>query len=251
VAIIYIITNSVNQKQYVGKTKNTCDQRLVGHKSSARRGYQTRLARAIRKYGEASFTIEILEDTTEDQLDDRERYFIKTIKPEYNMTSGGDGGAQTSPEVRKRLSDCAKKYIGDKNGFFGKTHTAEAKEKMAASRRGRSTSDEVKRKISKTLTGYKFPPIKDETKAKMKDAWVKRRKIGVSNETKAKMSAARKGRIYKFISPSGNEFITNHAGNFCIENGLAYSSVVGCLKKGLPLDGRNRGWSVFLEPSLS
>lgn len=98
-AFIYLSTNTVNGNRYVGKTKNSIKSRLKGHFYDARHESQTVFAKAIRKYGESAFTIEVLEETSEDLLNEREIFFIAKLKPEYNMTKGGEGGVTISNVV--------------------------------------------------------------------------------------------------------------------------------------------------------
>jgi group I intron endonuclease len=63
--IIYLITNNINGKKYVGQTTTPLSYRFTNHKSDARnnRGYY--LASAIRKYGEDNFKIEALFECNE------------------------------------------------------------------------------------------------------------------------------------------------------------------------------------------
>lgn len=61
-----------------------------------KRGQQTHLHRAIRKYGAENFSYEIIEECLAEQLNDREIYWIAYYntflsKENYNMTAGGDG----------------------------------------------------------------------------------------------------------------------------------------------------------------
>ncbi len=57
--IIYLITNLINGKQYVGKTKNSIEKRFADHKSAG--SNCKALKRAIKKYGDENFKIEIIE----------------------------------------------------------------------------------------------------------------------------------------------------------------------------------------------
>ena len=90
--IVYIITNTITQHQYIGKTNNL-NKRWYQHKWNAKNGVDTHLYRSIRKYGVEHFTIEVLESQVPvANIDDRERTLIEQYKPHYNMTAGGDGG---------------------------------------------------------------------------------------------------------------------------------------------------------------
>lgn len=94
--IIYIITNKVNGKQYIGKTTETIEKRFKEHiKDSKNRLKEKRpLYDAMNKYGVENFIIEELEECDNDILSEREKYWInkkKTYHYGYNATLGGDG----------------------------------------------------------------------------------------------------------------------------------------------------------------
>ena len=59
---IYIIRNKVNDKVYVGQTTVSLKLRFQNHLSAARRGLDYVIGKAIRKYGEENFYIELLEE---------------------------------------------------------------------------------------------------------------------------------------------------------------------------------------------
>lgn len=59
---VYLLTNTVNGKQYVGQTTRGAKYRWRDHQHDAkRRGNKSVLGRAIRKYGATSFTITVLD----------------------------------------------------------------------------------------------------------------------------------------------------------------------------------------------
>lgn len=94
---IYCITNSINGKQYVGKTEIDVQERFEQHKGirNCPRDKNRPLYRAMRKYGVENFTVEELE-TVEDvsMLSERESFWIAqkdTFRHGYNCTRGGDG----------------------------------------------------------------------------------------------------------------------------------------------------------------
>lgn len=114
--LIYKFTSPSN-KSYVGKTVQSFSKRMSGHKTKS--SGCTALKHAINKYGWAEMKREIVEENIpENQLNDREKYWIKTydtMAPHgYNLTDGGDGGS---------LSDITKLRIRKnaiaKNGYRG------------------------------------------------------------------------------------------------------------------------------------
>lgn len=92
---IYIIRNTVNEKVYIGQTQVSIKLRFQNHLSAARRGLDYVIGKAIRKYGEDKFYVELLEECTTEELNDREKYWIAFFnstnnKFGYNMSIGGN-----------------------------------------------------------------------------------------------------------------------------------------------------------------
>jgi predicted GIY-YIG superfamily endonuclease len=88
--LIYKITNTLNKAIYIGKCKNL-SKRWHQHKSSAKKK-NTILYTEMRKYGIKNFTIKILEHCETNNVDYKEKHWIQKLKPQYNMTKGGNGG---------------------------------------------------------------------------------------------------------------------------------------------------------------
>lgn len=107
---IYKLTNNVNQKIYIGFTKNF-KARINKHKFSTKTNSNI-LYRAIRKYGWDNFKFQIIYQSLylNYTLRFMENYFIKeynSIIPfGYNMTYGGEGSIGYIPnqETRKLMS---------------------------------------------------------------------------------------------------------------------------------------------------
>jgi hypothetical protein len=91
------------------------DDRWYQHQKNAEYGHETYLYRAMRKYGVESFVIEYLSEG----LDEEEIILIDQLKPEYNMTRGGDGGdTSSSPNYRNALA--TRNVSGSNNPMYGR-----------------------------------------------------------------------------------------------------------------------------------
>ena len=64
---IYLVTNLVNGKQYIGQTKQGhADGRWKEH-NIIREDYNTIFHNAIKKYGTENFSVEVIEDNISDE----------------------------------------------------------------------------------------------------------------------------------------------------------------------------------------
>lgn len=93
---IYVITNKINGKQYVGKTNNTVQERWKEHCTDSKkfRCNKRPLYDAMNKYGIENFSIQILEKCSWEEASLKEIYWIgklDTYQNGYNATLGGDG----------------------------------------------------------------------------------------------------------------------------------------------------------------
>lgn len=104
--IIYLITNIVNNKKYVGQTRQQLNKRWKYHITESRTFSDRPLYRAINKYGIDNFKIRIIEECNTDLLDKRETYWIdslETYRYGYNATTGGEH-PEHSEETRNKIS---------------------------------------------------------------------------------------------------------------------------------------------------
>lgn len=138
--LIYVITNNINGKQYIGQTISTLNERWAGHKCDSNRK-ETAMALALKKYGFDNFSIESIEENIPyEELDNKEIDYIKeynTICPNgYNISHGGQS-FKTEEEIeymRQRvLGENNPMYgmCGELNPFYGKEHSDEYKRKSS------------------------------------------------------------------------------------------------------------------------
>lgn len=119
---IYLITNLINNKKYVGQTVMTLKQRWNKHLSNSRTLNPTGIAGAIKKYGEQNFSMELLATCKIEDLNELEEYYIKkynSFNDGYNLTLGGEGGKTLNlneEEVIKKYQEL--QYISDTAKYF-------------------------------------------------------------------------------------------------------------------------------------
>lgn len=127
-ALLYLVTNTLNGKKYVGVTTHTnARRRLSEHVYSAvKRNGNGAFYRALRKYGREVFEIVILQHYPSCHAAlAAEVAYIAQHAPEYNSTKGGDAGngGHISPSGRDRM-----RSAGLGNTYrLGSTHTSEVR----------------------------------------------------------------------------------------------------------------------------
>lgn len=130
---IYLITNTINYKVYVGQSAHYRNSgsyqvrhgylhRLQEHLYTAMSGRNDcpKLYNSIRKYGRDNFLSRCIEVCEEDQVDEREIFWIRvfnSVKEGYNSVAGGRGkkpsegliGMWKNPQYREHQSEVHKK----------------------------------------------------------------------------------------------------------------------------------------------
>ena len=100
--IVYLITNLLDDKQYVGQTTRTLEERFSEHSEA-----DSLLGRAIQRDGAENFSREVLaECETPEKLDAQERFYIKKLDCKhpkgYNNTDGGRRSRSPKTKVEKQ-----------------------------------------------------------------------------------------------------------------------------------------------------
>lgn len=191
---IYLTTNLINNKKYIGKHKGELNDNYLGS--------GTLLKEAISKYGKENFKKEILHiSASEEENCLKEQEFIEKFnatesKEFYNIAKGGAGGDifNLLPEEHKnRLRQLhSQRAKGKNNPMFGKHHSEETKEKLRKIDRSYTQTIEYKENMSKAVQGEKNGMYgkhhTEESKQKMSDA-KKGKKLGKENGNAKGISA--------------------------------------------------------------
>jgi group I intron endonuclease len=201
---IYLVTNSANDKKYIGQTTKPIEERWTKHCTSARNGSPYYVHKAIRKYGPDSFTLEkIALAHSKEELDYLESYFIIVYNTTdsrygYNQTDGGEGGVPTQ-EVRDKIGASKK---GNKYNL-GKHLSDEAKNKLRLARLGKPLSIEHRHKLSEAKkgkpgnnTGKHWTLSEEDRKQHGRRAGYKCSEEAKSNMKAAQIFRAQKAREY-------------------------------------------------------
>lgn len=193
---IYVITNLVNGKVYVGQTTKTGKERFQSHWWS--RGKKDYFHYALNKHKREDWTVQdITVFETREEVNNAEKLWILLLRSSekklgYNSTLGGEYGAipneetrakigaassQRTPtlETRQRMSEA---HSGEKNHFFGKKHDPEMieatkkvlSEKLSGEGNywfGKQLSPEHKAKLSLVRKGKKQKPRSEEACKKL------------------------------------------------------------------------------------
>jgi len=191
---VYLVTNRINGRQYVGKTRNSLSIRRCSHEKSAKNGIGSYFHNAIRRYGSDVFDWEVLlEESTNRLLSRWERYYIKQLRTKapdgYNLTDGGDGGVTVegythSEEAKAKIKEYHNRpSVKEKMRQF---HTGRKRPKATGLRI--SMACKGRRAWSKGLPShYKGKKHSEASRANMREAQNR-------PEVKAKISAFQKGR---------------------------------------------------------
>ena len=165
---VYITTNLINGKQYVGD--HSCDNL---EKDTYLGSGKLTLIPAIKKYGKENFKREILEffDSKEEAFEAQEKYIIQynTLEPVgYNISPKGGHGAK---------------------GCWSE----ESKKKNSKKLKGKKKSEEHCKHISESMTGRKL------SKSQVEKIIFNNKKENRKKETLEKMSKAKKGKTWEEI----------------------------------------------------
>lgn len=190
---IYKITNTVNNKVYIGQTIRTVEERYQRHLYEARCHTNRPLYDSMNHHGVDNFTVEILVEAPNERLNELEAFYISEYNSTdpaagYNLTTGGDSCRVCLSEEAeaRRVAKIVAARKGTKQSketiekriarLKGQKRTAEQRQRFSESQkkrdpftfvRGFTVPQERRDRISQTLLGKKQS---EETKLKRKES---------------------------------------------------------------------------------
>ena len=187
---VYKITNNANGKVYIGQSINI-EARWKDHINSLNRGDSrcTLLQRAWNKYGQDSFSFDILEVCSEYMLDEIEVKYINfydtcNVNKGYNIETGGNQHKHLAEETKRKIGDAnrGRKHsdatkikmselrFGENNAMYGKNHSEESKKKMSDSKKGKPGHAQTDNQKECVRCANLGKPKSEETRKKISDA---------------------------------------------------------------------------------
>ncbi|ASD51526.1 hypothetical protein [Dickeya phage Coodle] len=201
---VYKITNLVNQKAYIGITTRDPMQRWWEHCNNAQKGSDYFIHQAMRKYGEESFSFQVIAQTK--SLEDLKELEIILIKQHgthmstqkgYNKTLGGDGAT-----------------------FAGKAGAIDAR---TGKRLGIVDCSDPRWATGEIISCRSGVKHRDNSKL----AEFAKTRIGSKNSN---------AKRFKLVSPSGEEHeIHGNCREYVERLGLKYSALYDYIDKGCPV----------------
>lgn len=155
VGYVYLTTNLVNGKKYIGKHKSS-------YFNPEYKGPGKLIRRAINKYGWSNFKVELLlecnslEELNQAEINEISRRNAVGSDEYYNIAGGGEGWSSSiwsNPDLHQEMVE---RFTGEGNPFYGKHHSKDTISRQVATRRKKYETDPVYRqRISDCQKGKK------------------------------------------------------------------------------------------------
>lgn len=149
---IYLITNKLDGKKYVGKTVHSIEYRFKQHCQDSNNTY---INQAIKVHGAENFEVSLLLQCNDSEWQYWESHFIQILHTHhteggYNLSKGGDHNPMDDPEVRRRhAAACASDVhrIKQRIAATGRHHTEKSRLKMSEIQKALYADPELRRKV--------------------------------------------------------------------------------------------------------
>ena len=185
-----------NQKLYIGITSHNNPDKRWGVYG---KGYENQsfVWKAIQKYGWDNIQHIILVSDIELEVAQEfekcliEKYKVRNPHFGYNACFGGatNAGYHHTEEYKEKLrQEMTGRYVGEKSPCYGKCLPEEIKKRISNTLTGRKVCDEVREKQSEALMGH---PVTEETRQKISSA---HRGVKLSEYHRIRISESHKGK---------------------------------------------------------
>lgn len=215
--IVYLITNLINSKQYVGQTTQSLEKRWRRHcwKSTSKNSMP--ICQAISKYGKENFTIQILiYCSSQRRLNEQELFYtneLKTWSPNgYNLRAG-DGRGSMSLETKNKIAAAN----------TGKKRSIKARQNMSNAHKGKTLSLEQRQKISNANKGSNN---------------------SFYGKHHTQESIDKFSKTYTIVSPEGEIMIVKNMAEHCRKYNLHKGNMNSMVKGNRP---SCQGWALYKE----
>lgn len=177
---VYKISNTINDKVYIGITSYTINERYKWHVRDCKKGVDKKLYKAMKKHGIENFKIDLLEQADNSIIDKREEFYIEkfdSFNNGYNASPVSHGIKHHTKKTKKLMSEKAKgrkptkeslekrsdsmKEFWKKNAELKKEYAERTRQKF----KGKKHTDEFRENARQRMLGTKRS---EETKQKMK-----------------------------------------------------------------------------------
>lgn len=144
--IVYLVTNVLDGRFYIGQTRRTLSHRWAVHRSEARRRPVTYFHKAIQRHGAENFEVQIVATAgDQDSLNRLEAVWVAVTGARHYGYNLKDGGLQAPMSETGRAALSARRR--------GSKASPETRARMSAARRGRPKSAAHRAAIAAALEG--------------------------------------------------------------------------------------------------
>ena len=192
---IYKITCKIDSKIYIGKTTKTIEERFKEHIATSKKEnsyrHKSHLYSAMRKYGVENFFIDVIECCdSKEQLDKRERYWIKELNTRdsnvgYNIHEGGTGGkTQLEYKCTEKQLECLSlgwyaPMSEENKKLVSKVHKGkivgnDTRKKLSIAQTGKVASEATRQRMSESHKGLKMPERGEESRERYRQSSIGR-----------------------------------------------------------------------------
>lgn len=232
---IYLITNKVNKKQYIGQTKcEDIETRWRYHKKMSNVSIGRHLLAAYQKYGIENFKFQIVCITFDEACNALEEYYIQkfnTLAPNgYNLKLGGRA-SRHHEETKKLMSESIKKIMTEerRNKMIEQSKNYHANNKVVCTDKQKKLISERQKAYWANLTDEERKKISDERKSRLRNKAISE-KVLLALQKGHELNKKRIGKYdlqnnllktYESISDAARDVKISHSTISCV-----------CLQKG-------------------